>query len=570
MKKLFGILLSSILSLTPKKALAWGIAIIASGVLVAALEIDYMEYATDGAAQSAYVTSAGELVVDDTDSHTITSVGDAIISSAQYSSYNSSNSSILFDGTGDCLTVPDSTDWDYGTSFTIDCFVYFSSNNTNQIFAAQYNSDISRWYFGFMSDRFTFYSSSNTNVQALWSPSLSTWYHVAVVRNSGSIAFYVNGTALSLVGNTSPGNANPGVGGNLYIGQHGDDTLYMNAYLDNIRYDKDTALWTSNFALSDANLLYTGSPNLGDLFISADQGNYDLNSFSEDTIITQGTYALKLSATTDALNETVTKTLTGGDILDLTGKNTIKLDARSTGTGSNLEFGIGESNTPEYPPAHSTTYVKVTSLDSADYSPWFSTDPALSLTGAQSTRQWISNSVSTNQRFHIDLGSSKIINRVYYENAHNSGGLTTVGVQNFTLWGSDSSASFAEMTYATDTGWTQITGLSQSTFDEHTGSDVADPKYITITNNLIAYRYYAFKFADDYGYAYMGVRHIELQSNIQETHTINISSADTYQTDSWDISGVSDADKNAIDQLQFKVLNAGSARDFYIDNVYGQ
>ena len=53
----------------------------------------------------------------------------------------------------------------------------------------------------------------------------------------------------------------------------------------------------------------------------------------------------------------------------------------------------------------------------------------------------------------------------------------------------------------------------------------------------------------------------------KETHTIAIASADTYQAESWDISGVADADKDAIDHLQMKVLNAGSARDFYIDNV---
>ena len=55
-----------------------------------------------------------------------------------------------------------------------------------------------------------------------------------------------------------------------------------------------------------------------------------------------------------------------------------------------------------------------------------------------------------------------------------------------------------------------------------------------------------------------------------ESYTIPISSADTWESKTWDISGVADADKNAIDQLQMKVLNAGSARDFYIDNVKAQ
>ncbi|MBE3116488.1 hypothetical protein IMZ68_04720, partial [Candidatus Bathyarchaeota archaeon] len=68
-----------------------------------------------------------------------------------------------------------------------------------------------------------------------------------------------------------------------------------------------------------------------------------------------------------------------------------------------------------------------------------------------------------------------------------------------------------ELTYATDTNWTQLT-TSQSYFDEHIAVDQADPKYITVTNTT-SYRYYAFKFADnwaDYAY-YMAVRRIELQ-----------------------------------------------------------
>lgn len=168
----------------------------------------------------------------------------------------------------------------------------------------------------------------------------------------------------------------------------------------------------------------------------------------------------------------------------------------------------------QYPTAHSDTYVKATSKVSASYWPYFATDPALSLTGAASANAWLSDSGQyTNQRFHIDLGSAKAITKIYYENYHGTGTGTDYGVKNFTFWGSNSAGSFAELTYGTDTGWTQITGLSQSTFDQHTGSDVADPKYITFSNTT-AYRYYAFKFADNYEAVpanFMGFRRVELQ-----------------------------------------------------------
>lgn len=167
--------------------------------------------------------------------------------------------------------------------------------------------------------------------------------------------------------------------------------------------------------------------------------------------------------------------------------------------------------TSQYPPSHNDTYVKATTYLNATYAPYNATNPANSLTGDSAGTQWVSNSATTNQRFHIDLGSSKIIRRVYYENGHDSGAQTDRGARNFTLWGSDSGTSFAELTYATDTGWTQLT-TSASALDQHSASDAVDPKYFTITNGT-AYRYYAFKFADNWGHAtYMSMRRLTLQT----------------------------------------------------------
>jgi len=168
------------------------------------------------------------------------------------------------------------------------------------------------------------------------------------------------------------------------------------------------------------------------------------------------------------------------------------------------------SYTSQYP-EHSAVYVKSTTIQGTNQEPYRATDPSKSLTGAHNAQcQWMSSSPSS-QRFHIDLGSAKTITRIYYENAHSSGTVTTWGVKDFTIWGSNSETSFNELTYNTNTGWTQITA-SQSSFNEHTGTDTADPNYITITNSN-SYRYYAFKFPNNYGDGmYMSVRRIELQT----------------------------------------------------------
>ena len=111
--------------------------------------------------------------------------------------------------------------------------------------------------------------------------------------------------------------------------------------------------------------------------------------------------------------------------------------------------------TSQYPPAQSNTYVKATNTY-LNYYPYNTTNPELSLTGLEYLNQWLTAS-TTNKRFHIDLGSAKEINRIYYENCHADGGDLNSGVNNFTFWGSNSATAFAQLTYAIDTDWIQLT-----------------------------------------------------------------------------------------------------------------
>lgn len=52
------------------------------------------------------------------------------------------------------------------------------------------------------------------------------------------------------------------------------------------------------------------------------------------------------------------------------------------------------------------------------------------------------------------------------------------------------------------------------------------------------------------------------------TKDIVISSADTWTEITWDISGISDANKDDIDSIIIKITNADSANTFYVDNFY--
>lgn len=62
---------------------------------------------------------------------------------------------------------------------------------------------------------------------------------------------------------------------------------------------------------------------------------------SESTNKTQGTYSLKGTATTDAINDTLTRTVS--PTIDLSGIARIKFDIRASRTGSNIKIGFHDS-----------------------------------------------------------------------------------------------------------------------------------------------------------------------------------------------------------------------------------
>jgi len=186
----------------------------------------------------------------------------------------------------------------------------------------------------------------------------------------------------------------------------------------------------------------------------------------------------------------------------------------ATEFNGNFHSFVSPEYTSQYPSPIDATTVVATTTANASYIPAFAINSALSLVGSFTSNSWastFSGGGNTNQRFSIDLGSAKVITRIYYENCHSTGLNTQFGCKNFTFYGSNTAGDFSTTTYASTGNWVQI-GTSQSYFDEHIQLNQADPKYIYLTNTT-AYRYYSFKIADNYGQSdQMAIRRIELQS----------------------------------------------------------
>ncbi len=176
----------------------------------------------------------------------ITPSGDVKIDT---SSSKFGGASAVFDGLGDSLSVPDSSDFDFGTGdFTVDTWVNFSD-------VAWFNGVISKymsstgWIFTIntSSGDMTLYDSGNSSVSVRSSFSINTWYHVAVVRSGSAIKFFKDGLQQGLDQAISATRTFNGASAPLKVGIYDVSSGAFKGRIDEVRVSKGIARWTSNF-----------------------------------------------------------------------------------------------------------------------------------------------------------------------------------------------------------------------------------------------------------------------------------------------------------------------------------
>jgi hypothetical protein len=170
--------------------------------------------------------------------------------------------SAYFDGTGDYLSTNSSNNFAFGTgNFTIECWIYSSNvsgvspgqkgflqtsdtagglktSYTSGIILVQgINASASPLNGGLVANVVGTWVGSSTAVI-----STNTWYHIALVRNSGTSTLYVNGTSVG--SGTTTGNCS---GTYLAIGGYYDTSYLYQGYLDELRITKGVARYTTNF-----------------------------------------------------------------------------------------------------------------------------------------------------------------------------------------------------------------------------------------------------------------------------------------------------------------------------------
>jgi len=188
-------------------------------------------------------TNAG--IFDQTAKNVLETVGDAKVSTAQY---KYGTGSMYFDGTGDRVhTGPSNPLISLGTgNFTVECWVNKLDTNHRGIWqisstAGGLQASTSNLALGYQTGVWQIYRNGNSE-SASYSITPNTWYHTAVVRNSGTTKLYVNGTEVISVADT-----NNYTGTYMVIGGYYDTNYLHNGYIDDLRITKGYARYTSNF-----------------------------------------------------------------------------------------------------------------------------------------------------------------------------------------------------------------------------------------------------------------------------------------------------------------------------------
>ena len=187
--------------------------------------------------------------IDSATQNNLTLYGNAKISTGQA---KFGDTSMVFDGTGDYVTLPSNSFKPFGTGdFTIECFARFDAINGKGLFqlGASYLPSAVTGPAVFASIATNnpwriYYGTSEADASV--SPSANTWYHVAYVRSSGVTKLYIDGTSIISQNDTTDYTNTFFVIGGGY-----SSSFLMDGYIDDFRISH-MARYTSNFTAPTA------------------------------------------------------------------------------------------------------------------------------------------------------------------------------------------------------------------------------------------------------------------------------------------------------------------------------
>jgi hypothetical protein len=173
-----------------------------------------------------------------------------------FTPYSPSGWSGYFDGTGDYLTIPTNDAFTFGTGdFTIEGWMYLGATSSFTLFDNRTGTTSLHPVIYSTGTNLAVYVAG-ANIITGSALVTNQWYHIALVKLSGSTKLYVNGVQSGSTytdGNSYATSGTVGIGGGLSAGN------LTTGYLSNVRVVKGVAIYTGNFTPPTRTLTVTQS-----------------------------------------------------------------------------------------------------------------------------------------------------------------------------------------------------------------------------------------------------------------------------------------------------------------------
>jgi len=175
----------------------------------------------------------------------------------------------------DNVALSSSDGFNMGTGdFTIEAWYYFTSFSNSFGHYDQWAGsstgvgNVQMWNSTSAQGKIKWYYNGNSNFTSSTTMSTGQWYHVAYVRESGTLKMYFNGTVDS---NTQSYSSQFGKTGTVYLGdQHAGGGGAPQYYIDDLRVTKGLARYTSNFTAPTTAHLTSAGDSLKNIIVNED------------------------------------------------------------------------------------------------------------------------------------------------------------------------------------------------------------------------------------------------------------------------------------------------------------
>lgn len=199
--------------------------------------------------------------------------------------------SLLLDGSGDYLTIPDHASWDvYNSlldSWTIDMWIKFSAAPAGtQVFICQRQDVNNSWAFYHVAAgglRFNIVSGGSEEAEQGGAIADTEWHHVALVKIADKVGIYKDGAQVVYKQITLTG----AFASVLYIGQNGNSANYYQGYIDELRVINGNPFTASpNSGLTDTISVPTSehSPDANTKLLLHFNTGIEITSFTPDSL----------------------------------------------------------------------------------------------------------------------------------------------------------------------------------------------------------------------------------------------------------------------------------------------